>query len=89
MCIISSIHIITSSPYLPSFRFFDHRVQSTVKMATTQTETLTQPPIPIAVNNDLSPPQAKTNLKVVFGAMTLGEEGSAFSPLRHLTYQHY
>ena len=45
-------------------------------MATTQTETLTQPLIPIAVSDDSSPPQAKTNLKVVFGAMTLGKEGT-------------
>jgi hypothetical protein len=49
-------------------------------MAATQTKTINQPIIPIAVNNDLSPPRAKTNLKVVFGAMTLGTEGITLLP---------
>ena len=63
------------------------RVHSAFRMAATQTETLTKPLIPIAVNNDLSPPAAQTNLKVVFGAMTLGKEGTASSPLNPLTDQ--
>lgn len=41
-------------------------------MVTTQTETITQPLIPLAVSDDSRPPQAKTNLKALFGAMTLG-----------------
>ena len=57
-------------------------------MAATQTQTIQQPLIPIAVNDDLSPQQAKTNLKVVFGAMTLGKEGISFSLLVYLTDQH-
>jgi len=57
-------------------------------MAATQTETITQPLIPIAVNDDLSPPQSKTNLKVVFGAMTLGKEGISFPHLSYITNQH-
>jgi aflatoxin B1 aldehyde reductase len=63
-------------------------VNITVKMAATQTETVTQPPIPLAVSDDLSPPQAKTNLKVVFGAMTLGKEGINLLLLVYLTDQH-
>ena len=48
-------------------------------MASTQTETITQPLIPIAVSDDSQPSQAKTNLTVVFGAMTLGKEGTSLS----------
>lgn len=42
----------------------------------TQTEMLDAAPIPMSINNDNGPVQAKTNLKVVFGAMTLGKEGA-------------
>jgi aflatoxin B1 aldehyde reductase len=45
-------------------------------MAVTQTETVTRPLIPIAVSDGSRPAQVKTNLKVVFGAMTLGKEGN-------------
>ena len=49
-------------------------------MATTQTETITQSLIPIAMSDGLSQPQGKIDLNVVFGAMALGGEGASFRP---------
>lgn len=57
-------------------------------MASTQTETISQPLIPIAVSDDSQPSQAKTNLKVVFGAMTLGKEGTSYSTWVYTTDKH-
>ena len=56
-------------------------------MAVAQTETVTQTLGPIAMNNDSPAPQAKTNLKVVFGAMTLGKEGIHFVHSAHAIFQ--
>jgi hypothetical protein len=64
------------------------RVHSTIKMAATQTETVQQSLIPIAVSDDLSSSPAKTNLKVAFGAMTLGKEGISSVPPWYATNHH-